>query len=134
MKKSSLYYIWLGVFVLCFGLSLIPTPSSALSVVLKILSVGFFVPPAVLLFQAKQNKDTKTVNWVRLISGLSLGLTVAFIIFNIMAMASPEWVGNLLHYALIFVSVPMQGLGSWALSLFLWACLLFSTFVKADRK
>jgi hypothetical protein len=134
MKKSTLYYIWLGFFGLCFGLSLIPTPSEALSVVLKILSVGFFVPPAVLLVQAKLAGDQKTVKILRIISGLSLGLTLAFIIFNIMAMASPEWVGNLLHYALIFVSVPMQGLGSWALSLFLWACLLFSGFIKADRK
>ena len=134
MRKSDLYYTWLGLFLLCFGLSLIPTPSSALGVVLKILSFGFFVPPALLLYQAKRDQDSKTLFWLRLICGLSLGLTVAFIIFNIMALASPEWVGNLLHYALIFVSVPMQGMGSWALSLFLWACLLFSTFVKADRK
>ena len=134
MKKSSLYYIWLGVFVLCFGLSLIPTPSSALSVVLKILSVGFFVPPAVLLFQAKQNKDTKTVNWVRLISGLSLGLTLVALIANIASTAGSETLGNVLYVILIWVSSPMICSGYWALSLFLWAFLFCGTFLLRKPK
>jgi hypothetical protein len=40
MKKSTLYYIWLGAFMLCFLLSLIPKPSGPLRVAMTIFSLG----------------------------------------------------------------------------------------------
>ena len=133
MKKSTLYYIWGGLFTLCFGLSLISAPSGALQVVMTVLSVAFFAPPVCLLVKAYQEQDAKTVKTVRLLSILSLGLTLVLFVMNILSMAGSETLGNILYYVLVFFSVPMVCSGSYALSLFLWACVLFSTFFKKDR-
>ena len=133
MKNSTLYYIWGGLYALCFGLSLISAPSGPLAVVMTLLSLGFFAPPAVLLVKAYREQDAKTVKIVRLLSILSLALTVLLFVLNILAMAASEILGSILYYVLVFFSVPMVCCGSYALSLFLWACLLFSTFFKKDR-
>jgi len=134
MKKSTLYYIWGGAYALCALLSLIGKPSAVLQVVMTLFSLGFFVPPAVLLVQAFQNEDLKTVKLLRLISLFSLGLTVLLFLLNIFSMGWSEAWGNFLYYALVFLSVPMVCSGHYALSLFLWACLLFSTFLKITKK
>ena len=133
MKKSTLYYIWLGAFWVCFGLSLIAAPSKPLQTVMTIFSVAFFVPPAWLMVQAKMEEDHKTVKLLRKIAILSLSVTVLMFIINIMSMAWSEAFGNFLYYALTFVSVPMVCSGHYALSLFLWACLLYGSFVKYQK-
>lgn len=134
MKKSTLYYIWGGAYALCALLSLIGKPSAVLQVVMTLFSLGFFVPPAVLLVKAFQEQDTKTVKLLRLISILSLGLTVLVFLLNILSMGWSEAMGNFLYYTLVFLSVPMVCSGHYALSLFLWACLMFSTFLKFKKK
>ena len=134
MKKSTLYYIWGGAYALCGLLSLIGKPSAVLQVVMTLFSLGFFVPPAVLLVKAFQEQDTKTVKLLRLISILSLGLTVLVFLLNILSMGWSEAMGNFLYYTLVFLSVPMVCSGHYALSLFLWACLMFSTFLKFKKK
>ena len=133
MKNSTLYFIWGALFALCFGLSLIPAPSGALSVVMTVLSIAFFVPPVWLLINARGEGDQKTAKIVRLISILSLGLTLLLFLLNILALGWSEAVGNFLHYVLVFFSVPMVCCGSYALSLFLWACVLFGSLLKKDR-
>lgn len=130
MKNSALYYIWAGLYALCFGLSLISAPSGALQVVMTILSLAFFLPPAWLLVNAHKHSDEKTLKTVRILSILSLGLTLLCFVLNIFALGWPETAGNIIYYVLIFLSVPMVSCGSYALSLFLWACLLFATCLK----
>lgn len=123
MKKSTLFYIWAVLYALCGLLSLISAPSAPLKAVMVVLSLAFFVPPVLLRLQ----KDEKTNRQLLLISTISLASTVVLMLVNIFAaIAAPETVGILLHYLLVFVSVPMTCCGSYALSLFLWACLLFS--------
>lgn len=134
MKKSTLYYIWGGAYALCGLLSLIGKPSAVLQVVMTLFSLGFFVPPVALLVKAFQEQDTKTVKLLRLISILSLGLTVLVFLLNILSMGWSEAMGNFLYYTLVFLSVPMVCSGHYALSLFLWACLMFSTFLKFKKK
>ena len=134
MKNTALYYIWAGLYALCFGLSLIPTPSAPLQVVMTVLSFAFFVPPVWLLVNAFRENDQKTLKLVRLLSILSLSLTFLLFVLNILSLGWSEGVGTFLHYALVFLSVPMVCSGSYALGLFLWACLLFSTFVKIKNR
>ena len=123
MKKSTLYYIWAVLYAMCALLSLIATPSAALKAVMVVLGIAFFVPPLLL----RLRKEQQTNRQLLLISTISLTATVALLLVNIFAaIAAPETVGILLHYGLVFVSVPMHCCGSYALSLFLWACLLFS--------
>lgn len=133
MKKSYLFALWGGMFILCAALGIIPEPEGILSVLLTVLSVLFFVPPALLLYTASARGDRDTIALVRNLSLLSLGLTLALLIANFSLALRSEALGNFLHYALTIVSTPMVPSGHWAMSLFLWACLLMVS-LKELRK
>ena len=124
MKKTFLYTLWAGLSLLCIGLSFIPQPSRALQGIMTLLSILFFVPGFLLLWDARRRKDEKTIKLLRLMSILSLCLTLALFIFNIWAVLGSELLGNVLYVLLLVVSVPMVCSGHYALSLFLWVCLL----------
>jgi len=124
MKKTYLFALWGFLFIICAGLGFIPEPAGAVRVLLTLVSIGFFVPPTVLLYRAKQEKDTHTLQLIRNLSALSLLVTVITLIGNFLSALSSEFLGNLLHAVLVVVSSPMICCGYWALSLFLWACLL----------
>ena len=126
MKKTYLFALWGFLFIICAGLGFIPEPAGAVRVLLTLVSIGFFVPPAVLLYRAKQEKDTHTLQLIRNLSALSLLVTVIALIGNFLSALSSEFLGNLLHAVLVVVSSPMICSGHWALSMFLWACLLIA--------
>jgi len=121
MKKKTLFALWGGLFILCAGLGFIPNPEGAVRIGLTLLSVLFFLPPALLL---RLHGDRATVTLVRNLSLLSLALTLLALVLNFLFALSSETVGSVLHYVLIIVSSPMVCSGYWVLSLFLWACLL----------
>ena len=73
---------------------------------------------------AKKEKDARTLKLVRGISLLSLGLTLLALVLNVLSAMGTVTMGNVLFAVLIVVSSPMVCSGYWALSLFLWACLL----------
>ena len=116
--------------MLCALLGLIPTPSGALSVVMTLLSIAFFVPPAWLLADAYKTGCEKTVTLLRRISLISLSATLVLFIANILAVAGSEALGDVLYVLLAIVSVPMVCSGHYVLSLFLWACLLICALPK----
>jgi hypothetical protein len=62
-----------------------------------------------------------------------LGLTLALLVANVFSVLWSEAVGTVLYELLIFVSVPMVCSRHWVLSLFLWACLFFSTLPKKAK-
>lgn len=127
MKKNTLFALWGGMFILCAGLGFIPAPEGAARTLLTGLSILFFLPPALLL----KGTDRTTAALVRNLSALSLGLTAAALIANFLGAFGPEWLGNALHGLLVVVSSPMVCSSYWALSLFLWACLLMVGLKKA---
>ena len=124
MKKSTLMAVWAVLFALCAGLGLIPEPEGVLRSLLTALSVLFFVPGFLLLRQAKTRWDGHTVRLVRNFSALSLLLTLVLLVLNVWSVAMGEMAGLVLYYMLVILSSPMVCSGFWALSLFLWACLL----------
>ena len=117
MSKKLLFALWGGLFILCAGLGFIPgfsqNVSAGAQAVLTVLAVAFFAPPACL-----------TLKLVRGISLLSLGLTLLALVLNVLSAMGTVTMGNVLFAVLIVVSSPMVCSGYWALSLFLWACLL----------
>ncbi len=127
MKKQYLFALWGGLFTLCAALGFIPQPSGALQILMSLLSVAFFVPPALLLRLAGQEKDQNTVVLLRNLAAASLVLTVLLIIANFLSALAGEQLGNILHCILIIVSSPMVCSGFWALSLFLWACVMIAS-------
>lgn len=127
MKKPFLFTLWGGLFIVCAGLGFIPDPRGALKTLMTVLSLCFFLPPALLLYQARKQRDLAAVKLIRGLSVLSLALTLALLVGNFLCAAAPEAVGTILYYVLVIVSSPMICSGHWAMSLFLWACLLFAS-------
>ncbi|MGM9604361.1 MAG: hypothetical protein ACI3XG_04785 [Faecousia sp.] len=134
MKKSSLMVVWGIFYIICAGLGFIPEPEGAVRIFLTAISVLFFVPPAILLFDAFAGRDRKTVLLIRRLAALSLGVTLVLLIANFLAALGGEWLGSLLHVLLVLCSAPMFCSNYWVLSLFLWAVLLVASMQKWKEK
>ena len=131
MKKNIvLYGLWGCFYILCMvlGYTVTEVATTAQQVGLTVISLAFFAPPAILLIDSYRQKDAKGLRILRIISGLSLGLTFLVLILNVLSAAWSDAAGEFLNQLLILVSVPMVTCGNWLVCLFLWACLLFATF------
>lgn len=127
MKSQFLYALWGALFILCAGLGFIPDPAGVLRVLLTGLSILFFLPPALLVWKGRREKDRMALSLVRNLSIASLSLSVLLIIANFLTVFRSELLGDILHGVLVVVSSPMICSGHWAMSLFFWACLLISS-------
>ena len=134
MKKSSLMAVWGIFYIICAGLGFIPEPEGAVRIFLTVISVLFFVPPAIFLYDAFSGRDRKTILLIRRLSALSLGVTLVLLIANFLAALTSEWLGTVLHVLLAICSAPMFCSNYWILSLFLWAVLLVSSMQKWKEK
>lgn len=131
MKKWILYGIWGCLYVICCVLGLaVPAPAGLQTFALVTFSLLFFVPPALLLLDAYRASDRKTLFALRWVSGLSLLLTLVFLVANVASALGSEALGTALYTILVLVSVPMVCSQHWFLSLFLWACIFFATLRK----
>ncbi len=127
MNQRNLFTLWCGLFIVCAGLGFIPEPAGSARFVLTALSLLFFVPGGMLLYRAGKEGDRHTLKLIRNLAALSLGLTAALLVLNFLTALRSEILGTILSYVLIIVSSPMVCSGYWALSLFLWACLLMGS-------
>ena len=134
MKKSSLMSIWGIFFIICAGLGFIPEPEGAVRIFLTAISVLFFVPPAILLFDALSAGDRAMVRLIRRLCAASLGVTMVLLILNFLTFSASDWVGTALHVLLVVCSAPMFCSNYWVLSLFLWAALLVASLQKRKEK
>ncbi len=134
MNRKSLFALWGGLFIVCAGLGFIPDPAGAVRYVLTALSVLFFLPAALLLYRADQDRDEHTLKLIRSLSALSLGLTLLLLVLNFLTALRWELLGTLLSYVLIIVSSPMVCSGYWVISLFFWACLLFGSLKSLGKR
>lgn len=130
MKLKTLFALWGGLFVLCAALGFVNTASTALQVLMTVLSIAFFLPGALLLRLSKETGNREIALLVRNLSAASLILTAVLLIANFLSALAPKLLGDILHSMLIVVSSPMICSGYWALSMFLWACLMICA-VKA---
>ena len=123
----TVYICWGILYVLCFGFGFIPEAEGITAWAMTGLGVVFFVPGFLLLYL--EQKKT-----VRLISAVSLIGTMVTIMLNFLAVNASTGTGDFLYVLLGLVSCPMFCARIWVLSLFLWACLLMSTFIKFPDK
>ena len=133
MKHRLCYGLWACLFILCAGLGFIPEPEGSLSAVLTLLALLFFLPPAWLLYQSGKHRQKDTALLIRNLSLVSLILTVTVLILNFFTAFASQRLGQILHYVLVIVSSPMICSGHWAMSLFLWACLLMVSLRQLKR-
>lgn len=138
MTKKTTFVIWAGLYILCAGLGFIPGTSNTVPAgaqgILTALSLLFFLPPLYLVQTAKGTGDRETLKLLRNLSALSLAVTLAALVANLASALASTWLGELLHIILILVSVPMVCSGYWAVSLFLWACLLMVCLSALRKK
>lgn len=133
MKEKLLYIAWGVMAVLCIGLGTLETDQLLIQIPQLLIAIVFFVPPGILLYDALEARNRKGILRIRIISILSLVLTMAFLLaFFLTAMHSQE-AASWVYEILIVVSCPMVCSQYWLVSLFLWACLLFATFIP-NRK
>ena len=133
MSKKTLYVLWGVLFSICAGLGFIPEPEGAVKLLMTALAVVFFLPPAVLVYRAGKTGERTVLALVRNLSAASLGLTLAVLVLTVVNAMGSDALGNFLHALLVVVSSPMVCSGYWALSLFLWACLLMAAIQQLKK-
>lgn len=134
MTNQKIMMIWAFLYGACGALGFIPEPVGALSGLMIVLSVAFFVPPAVLVFRSVKNKDFVLLAKIRYISLIWLALTMAMIILNFLSVEASEAAGKVLYWMLILVSSPMVCSQMWVVPIFLWGCLLTVCLQHREKK
>ena len=124
MKKSYVYAAWGVLYCICVGLSFVAAENAFEKALLVLTGLIFFLPPAYLLWRAKKENCRKTFLILRLISGCVLALSTVLLMLNFLSVYWGARVGLVLYVLLVMFSAPMVCIQSWALSLFLWACIL----------
>ena len=130
MKKKHLFTAWGMLYALCAFMGLVRPESGSVRGFFTFMSVVFFVPPFVLLYRAKKQGDEPLRLLLRNLAALSLGLTALLLVCNFLSVLAGPTLGNILHWILTVVSTPMICSGYWALSIFLWACILVAALKK----
>jgi hypothetical protein len=124
MNQKTLFALWGGLYAVCAALGFVNTQSTAAQVLMTLLAIIFFAPAALLLQLSRTGGDLSIAVLIRNFSLASLILTTVLLIANFLSVLAPELLGNILYGILVIVSAPMICCGNWALSMFLWACLL----------
>ncbi len=124
MKKRNLYIAWGVLYIFCTVLGFIPAKEGGFFALCMLLSFGFFVPPAMLLYRSAKRGETGTIRLIRGLSATSLIATLILMVLNILSVGASAAVGNMLYYLMIVVSSPMICMRIQGISLFLWAVLL----------
>ena len=133
-KTKKIWIAWGVLYGICTALSFIPTISGALSGLMILLSIGFFVPGAMLIREGKSRRDNTLLKKVRNVCLLSLGLTLAGILLNFLSVNGSAALGTVAYWFLILVSTPMVCAQIWLISMFLWACLLMASIACLRKK
>lgn len=124
MINQRLFISWAFLYGICAALGFLPEPTGALSGLMILLSVAFFVPPAILLYRAVKGKEYFLIAKIKMISLLSLSLTLLVLIVNFLSVGASAAAGLVLYWLLILVSAPMICSQMWIVPLFCWGCLL----------
>ena len=122
-----MYGIWSAMYIGAVLLSLINQAQGAALILIQIYSVVFFIPGVILAAIGVKNRDKKQLKRLRIVSILSLVLTLALLVANFLSVGGSAQLGRILNSFLILVSAPMLICFNWSVSLFLWACLLMAT-------
>ena len=133
MKEKILYTVWAGLYILCVVLGTVRDVSGFGKWVMILTALLFFVPGGMLVYEGIKQQNKDMLLRLRLVCIGSLSLTMLFIVVNFLSVGASAAAGTVLYYCLMLVSAPMFCAQYWVLSLFLWAFLLFSSFLKAEK-
>ncbi len=137
MKKNTiLYIVWAVLYCACVGFSFVSHRNLGGKIFLMGLNLLFFVPPFVLVIRAAKEKNRKALKTLRLVCIVVLALSMILLSLNIMSVKMPTRAGTVLFVLLAILAPPLACANQWALSLFLWACVMMLTFpgIFPDQK
>lgn len=134
MKEKLLYCVWAALYIICVGLGTAEERGPFFVVILGVLALIFFVPGFWLIYLGVSRNDKKILRRVRVISIVSLVLTLGMIIVNILCFRTDNEMGVVLNDLLNLVSAPMYCCFWRGTSLFLWCCLFISSFPRLWKK
>ena len=135
MKNTkNIWIIWAVLYALCTVCAFLPVDGDGTAGLFLLLSLGFFVPPTVLIYKAVTNKWPKVLRLIRNLSLISLSATLAAILLNFLAYEASQAWGLVLYWILILVSTPMICSQVWVVGLFGWALLLFTCLKFLKKK
>ena len=134
MSNTVLYALWGVLYALCASLGFVTAPENSLRLIMSVLSVALFIPPFMLNYRAAKKNDCRTLKLVRNLALAWLVLAVILLVTNFLSVLASEALGNVLYCLLIIVASPMVASGSWALAIFLWACVFFDARSKLKKK
>ena len=135
MNKKPWYVLWGSLYIICAALGFVTQVTGFLKVLCVFLALCFFVPPAMLLYDSIPRGDKKTVRRVRNLRALSLAMTMAVMVINLLCAAhGSRALGDTLYAVLVLVSSPMYCIQNGILSLFFWACLLMVGIRHGKKK
>ncbi len=134
METAILKALWAVLYILCAVLGFMPEQEGLGRWILIFLSLLFFLPPALLVWRSWKDADAKQLRLVRNLSVFSLTATTVTLLLHILSTAlvlvmpveTALAVGDALYAVVNLVSAPMLCSQSWAVSLLLWAGLLWS--------
>ena len=129
MSNTVLFALWGALYALCAGLGFVTAPGATLRLLMILLSVAMFVPP----FLLTKRGSRRTRLLVRNLSLAWLMVTGVLLPCNFLCVMASETLGNFLHGLLTIVSSPLVCSDSWALTIFLWACLFFDARAKLKK-
>ena len=133
MKKLSyktLYVAWAVMFALTAVLGfLFPAVENGWARFgLALVAVLFFLPPGLVLSQAKAAGHRFHVRLVGFLALGSLLLTVVLLALTLISFIWSDALADALYAALVIVSSPMICSNCYAISLFLWGTLIAAAF------
>ena len=133
-KTNKLWISWGLMYGICAVCSFINTQQSdPRGVMLMLLGMLFFVPPAWIVAYSVKKKRRKPLVIVRNISIFFLAATLVMTLVAMLTVNASEAVWQVLDCILVFVSVPgrclqIQFAGLPVIGLFGWACLMMACF------
>ncbi len=130
MKKSVVYGLWAVVYCICVGLGFVSEPEGFGKVLLVLSGLICFLPPFYLAWRAWNEKCRRTMLVLRLVSSSVLGASLILLVLNFLSVYFSARTGLVLHVMLVMFTAPMVCIQYWALSLFLWACILMISLKK----
>ena len=130
MKQKFMYLLWLFLYIICVGLGTITEKLLIMDIFKGLFALLFFVPPVLLTLEGLKKGQRRYLLQIRVITILSLLLTLVFMIANIASVYASEAAGDTLNQLYILAAAPMHCLPDGFISLFLWASLLMLTFPR----
>lgn len=134
MKIRKLAISWAFLYGVTAALGFVSQPDKTLSFCMMLLSLAFFVPGGLLVYEGVSRRDYRLLKIIRNICIISLGLTMVMLVLNFLSFDASPAAGMVLYWILVLVSAPMICSQLWVIPLFGWACLLMVCLEKGKKK